>query len=134
MSTVSISPAAPDRVPGTSPVEGHPAPDDRTIAESPFPIFAALGDPTRLELVSRLHRQGGRSISSLAAGIPLTRQAITKHLQVLEGAGLVTSRRVGRESRYAMRAETVDRARACLDALAARPEGGRNGTAPQTGR
>ncbi len=134
MSTVSILPAAPDRAPGASPVESDPAPDDRTIAESPAAIFAALGDPTRLELVSRLHRQGGRSIASLAAGIPLTRQAITKHLQVLEGAGLVTSRRVGRESRYAVRHETFDHARACLDALAARPEGARNGTAPPTGR
>jgi DNA-binding transcriptional ArsR family regulator len=61
-------------------------------------LFAALGDPTRLRLVSRLCEGGPLSIARLTAGSRLTRQAITKHLRVLKGAGLVRSRRRGRES------------------------------------
>ena len=73
-------------------------------------VFAALGDRTRLGLMQTL-ATGPRSISELTADGPLTRQAVTKHLRVLEDAGLVTSRRVGRESRFALRPEafrTVD--------------------------
>lgn len=64
------------------------------------PVFAALGDDTRLALVAKL--SGGRScsISQLAAGSRMTRQAITKHLRVLEGAGIVRCLRHGRESRF----------------------------------
>ena len=68
----------------------------------PAPIFAALGDPTRLSLVIKLSTGGSRSIASLAIGSGLTRQAVTKHLRVLEGAGLVSAERVGRESRFAL--------------------------------
>lgn len=70
--------------------------------------FAALGDPTRLDLVARLHERSGRSISELASGTPLTRQAVTKHLRVLEGAGLVEARREGRVARYEIRRERFD--------------------------
>jgi DNA-binding transcriptional ArsR family regulator len=62
------------------------------------PIFAALGDETRLRLVSRLCDDGPMSITSLAAGSNVTRQAITKHLHVMEAAGLLRSMRHGRES------------------------------------
>jgi DNA-binding transcriptional ArsR family regulator len=62
------------------------------------PIFAALGDETRLRLVSRLSDDGPMSITSLAAGSNVTRQAITKHLHVMEAAGLLRSMRHGRES------------------------------------
>lgn len=86
---------------------------------NPAHIFAALGDPTRLTLIARLGEGGGRSIASLSAGIPLTRQAISKHLQVLEDAGLVTSRRVGRESRYAVRPRTFAFAQEYLEAVTA---------------
>ncbi len=65
------------------------------------PIFAALGDPTRLALLARLSGGERRSISALAAETALTRQAVTKHLQVLERAGLVRCARTGRETRYA---------------------------------
>jgi len=61
------------------------------------PIFAALGDPTRLRVLSRLCSEGPLSITSLSAGTTVTRQAITKHLQVLAHAGLVRDHRHGRE-------------------------------------
>src|SRR5512146_3250428 len=63
-------------------------------------VFAALGDETRLALVARLISGEPYSISRLTSGSRLTRQAITKHLRVLEGAGLVHSIRRGRESLY----------------------------------
>jgi DNA-binding transcriptional ArsR family regulator len=64
------------------------------------PLFAALGDETRLLLVARLSGGPPCSITQLTAGSRLTRQAITKHLRVLETAGLVHSVRSGRESRF----------------------------------
>lgn len=82
-------------------------------------VFAALGDPTRLSLLSRLSGGETHSISRLSADTRLTRQAITKHLHVLELAGLVRSARVGRESRYAYQPEAVVEARTCLDAISA---------------
>jgi DNA-binding transcriptional ArsR family regulator len=62
------------------------------------PVFAALGDKTRLRLVSRLSADGPLSIAKLSHGFAITRQAITKHLRVMEDAGLVRSARRGRES------------------------------------
>lgn len=62
--------------------------------------FAALGDPTRLSLVSKLIDGKPRSISSLTAGSSVSRQAITKHLAVLENVGLVSRLKAGRESLY----------------------------------
>jgi DNA-binding transcriptional ArsR family regulator len=61
------------------------------------PLFAALGDDTRLALVARLCRGGPQSITELTAGATVTRQAITKHLAILAGAGLVHDVRRGRE-------------------------------------
>jgi DNA-binding transcriptional ArsR family regulator len=61
------------------------------------PVFAALGDPTRLALVHRLCHAGPQSIASLTDGARVTRQAITKHLHALASAGLVRSSRDGRE-------------------------------------
>ena len=72
-------------------------------------VFAALGDETRLSLVSKLSKGKPQSISELARGSPLTRQAITKHLGVLEGACLVGSVRVGRESLFELRPEPLGR-------------------------
>lgn len=62
-------------------------------------VFAALGDPTRLMLLGRLGREE-RSLSALAEGAGMSRQAITKHLDVLARAGLVHGERRGREHRY----------------------------------
>ncbi len=64
------------------------------------PVFAALGDETRLALVGKLSSGEPRSIKQLTAGSRLTRQAVTKHLRVLEQAGLVRSAKYGRESRF----------------------------------
>jgi DNA-binding transcriptional ArsR family regulator len=61
------------------------------------PVFAALGDETRLKLVARLGSSGPQSIAQLAEGSDVTRQAITKHLLVLDEAGLVHSEKRGRE-------------------------------------
>jgi DNA-binding transcriptional ArsR family regulator len=63
-------------------------------------VFAALGDETRLGLVSVLAAGQARSIAQLTGGTRLTRQAVTKHLRVLEDAGIVHSVRHGRESRF----------------------------------
>ena len=78
-------------------------------------VFAALGDETRLSLVTKLCEQSPRSISQLTEGSKLTRQAISKHLRVLEDAGLVGSLRVGRESQYEFRRKPVDDAKSYLD-------------------
>src|SRR5271169_4675936 len=64
------------------------------------PVFAALGDETRLSLVAKLCGRRPYSISQLTKGSKLSRQAITKHLRVLERAGIVHSVRTGRESRF----------------------------------
>ncbi|GAC1650179.1 MAG: metalloregulator ArsR/SmtB family transcription factor [Candidatus Dormibacteraceae bacterium] len=68
----------------------------RRLAET-IPVFAALGDGTRLRLVNRLSAEGPLSIARLAAGSNVTRQAVTKHLQILAQAGLAHSVQVGRE-------------------------------------
>lgn len=61
------------------------------------PLFAALSDSTRLQLVSQLSSEGPQSISDLAKETPISRQAVTKHLKELEKSGLAKSRRDGRE-------------------------------------
>jgi len=72
------------------------------------PLFAALGDQTRLALVARLSTGGPRSITLLTVGSSVTRQAITKHLQVLAGAGLVRQTRRGRERLWRLDPERLD--------------------------
>lgn len=81
--------------------------------------FAALGDPTRLSLLGRLSGGQAQSIAKLSTDTRLTRQAITKHLHVLEVAGLVSSLRVGRETQFAYRPEPVEAARSYLDEVSA---------------
>lgn len=88
-------------------------------AIDPVPLFAALGDRTRLKLVDTLSDGTSRSISDLAAGSGMSRQAITKHLKVLESAGLVANDRMGRESRFHLQAEPVEAARDYLDLVSA---------------
>ena len=78
-------------------------------------VFAALGDETRLSLIGTLADGQPRSISRLAEGSALTRQAITKHLRVLQGAGVVICVRVGRESRFAFRPGPLKEAQSYLD-------------------
>jgi DNA-binding transcriptional ArsR family regulator len=83
----------------------------------PALFFAALGDPTRLWLVSRLCDDGPMSIARLTAGSRVTRQAITKHLRVMERAGLVHGARRGRESVWQLDQVRVRRARRYLDLI-----------------
>lgn len=78
-------------------------------------VFSALGDETRLALIDRLSGGEAQSISQLAEGSPITRQAITKHLKVLEEAGLVQMSRSGRESLFALTPEPIGEARDYLD-------------------
>ena len=81
------------------------------------PVFAALGDETRLALVAKLCRGQPRSISQLTEDFRLTRQAITKHLRVLEHAGVVHSVRSGRESLFAFDPEPIEEIKKYLDAV-----------------
>jgi DNA-binding transcriptional ArsR family regulator len=78
-------------------------------------VFAALGDKTRLGLLGRLTNGEPQSISRLTSGTRLTRQAVTKHLRVLEGAGVVHSVKTGRESRFALEPKTIIDAQTYLD-------------------
>ena len=83
------------------------------------PVFAALGDETRLGLVQRLSGAGPQSIARLTEGTDVTRQAVTKHLRVLESAGLVRSARAGRESVWELTPAPLADARVALDRIAA---------------
>jgi DNA-binding transcriptional ArsR family regulator len=84
------------------------------------PMFAALGDETRLALVARLSSEGPLSITRLTAGSPVTRQAITKHLTVLATAGLVSDLRRGRERIWELEPEQMEVARAYLEKVSKR--------------
>jgi DNA-binding transcriptional ArsR family regulator len=83
------------------------------------PVFAALGDPTRLGLVAQLSERGASSITSLTTDAQVTRQAITKHLTVLANAGLVTSSWAGRERLWEVAPNALNDARTYLDQVAA---------------
>jgi DNA-binding transcriptional ArsR family regulator len=83
------------------------------------PLFAALGDKTRLGIVSKLATSEGLSIAALTAGTGVTRQAVTKHLRVLDDAGLVTSSWRGRERTWELKPLQLDNARRALDRIAA---------------
>ena len=82
-------------------------------------MFAALGDETRLRLVSRLSSDGPTSITRLAVGFEITRQAITKHLRIMEDAGLVRSTMRGRESVWQLEQKRLAAARRHLQAISA---------------
>jgi DNA-binding transcriptional ArsR family regulator len=84
------------------------------------PIFAALGDETRLELVARLSSDGPLSITRLTAGSAVTRQAVTKHLNVLATAGLVSDFRRGRERIWEFEPRQVEAARSYLELVSKR--------------
>ena len=83
------------------------------------PVFAALGDVTRLRLVARLGTEGPLSIARLTAGTDVTRQAVTKHLHVLSDAGLVRDSWVGRERVWQLDPESLRAARRSLDRISA---------------
>lgn len=77
-------------------------------------LFSALGDPTRRGLVAELVRQGPASASALAADATISRQAITKHLDVLASAGVVERERAGREVMWSVNASALDAGAAWL--------------------
>ena len=82
-------------------------------------VFAALGDETRLSLVSALSGGERCSISQLTSASRMTRQAITKHLRVLEHAGIVHSTRAGRENLFALDPEPMQELREYLARVSA---------------
>lgn len=88
---------------------------EREIAD----VFFALGDRTRLAVVAKLQARGALSATALSDGADVSRQAIVKHLQVLEAAGLVTHERRGREVLFALEARRLHEARVFLDAMSA---------------
>ena len=81
-------------------------------------VFAALGDETRLTVLAKLLSGEPQSIARLTEGTQLTRQAVTKHLHVLESAGVVRSTRAGREALYELQPRPIEDARAYLDCIA----------------
>jgi len=90
-----------------------PAPLEKSV-----PIFAALGDATRLKLIAVLCVGGAMSITQLTAGTELTRQAVTKHLAVLHLAGLIRDAKIGRERLWEFEPARLDEARRSLEMIA----------------
>ncbi|SHM34291.1 ArsR/SmtB family transcription factor [Actinacidiphila paucisporea] len=88
-------------------------------AEGVDVVLAALADPTRRHLLDLLAAQGEVTATTLAERLPVTRQAVVKHLAVLDAAGLVGGRRVGREVRYEVRPAALDATARWMVALAA---------------
>jgi len=97
----------------TSPRPGWPA----SRAE-PDDILAAMADPTRRQLLATLAASGPATATELAQGLPVSRQAVAKHLTVLRSAGLVVSRKEGRDVRFAVRTRELMQTAAWLAALA----------------
>jgi DNA-binding transcriptional ArsR family regulator len=91
--------------------------DAAAFAPGSAHLFAALGDDTRLRLVSRLCDAGPMSITRLTEGSNVTRQAITKHLRLMEDSGLVHSARQGRESVWQLDQRRLEDARRYLDII-----------------
>ena len=89
----------------------------RAKSQLPAPVFAALGDETRLALVRKLSGEGQSSISQLTVGSNKTRQAVTKHLCVLEKVGIARCVRSGRESLYELNPAPIDEIRRYLDRI-----------------
>ena len=110
-----------------------------TIVADPGPVFAALADPTRRSVLTRLAARGSASATALARELPVTRQAVVQHLAVLDAAGLTRAHRNGREVRHEVRPEALtgaarwmttiarqwDERLAAIAALAEEPDPGR---------
>ncbi|WP_405899422.1 metalloregulator ArsR/SmtB family transcription factor [Streptomyces sp. NBC_00727] len=88
-------------------------------AEAVDSVLGALADPTRRQLLDLLAAQGEATATTLAERLPVSRQAVVKHLAVLEAAGLVSGGRVGREVRYAVRPAALDATARWMASLAA---------------
>ncbi|KOV58775.1 ArsR/SmtB family transcription factor [Streptomyces sp. MMG1121] len=90
--------------------------------QAPEYVLVALADPIRREVLAVLAREGGATSTSLAAALPITRQAVAKHLAVLDRAGLVRAHRAGREVRYEADLQPLRRTTRWMDTLATRWE------------
>ena len=90
----------------------------RSLTEA-APVFAALGDATRLAVIARLCTDGPLSIARLSEGVAVSRQAVTKHLETLADAGLVRDARLGRERIWELEPRRLDVARRELDRISA---------------
>ena len=91
----------------------------RGAVEAVDNVLAALADPTRRELLDQLAALGEATATTLAGRLPVSRQAVVKHLAVLDAAGLVSGSRVGREVRYAVQPTALDATARWMAALAA---------------
>jgi DNA-binding transcriptional ArsR family regulator len=87
------------------------------------PVFAALGDPARLQIVSRLCREGPLSISRLTEGARISRQAVTKHLSALSAAGLIEGERSGRERLWQLQPKRLAEVRRHLESISKQWDG-----------
>ena len=102
----------------------RPSPSGKSVPLRPpalrnaAPIFAALGDETRLRLIAVLCAGGAMSIARLTSGTQITRQAVTKHLHVLADAGLVRDVKSGRERLWEFELEKLEEARHSLEMIA----------------
>jgi DNA-binding transcriptional ArsR family regulator len=94
------------------------APGTAASLRKSAPVFAALGDETRLRLIALLCAGGAASITQLTAGTEVTRQAVTKHLQVLADAGLARDVKMGRERLWEFDPARMEEARRSLEAIA----------------
>jgi DNA-binding transcriptional ArsR family regulator len=88
-----------------------------TASRGAAPVFAALGDPTRLAVVARLSARGPLSITEITDGAGVSRQAISKHLRILAHAGVVRGKRQGRQQIWQLEAERLGSARKWLKQL-----------------
>jgi ArsR family transcriptional regulator, cadmium/lead-responsive transcriptional repressor len=86
----------------------------------PGPVFHALADPTRRHVVERLAERGSVTATEVAGDLPISRQAVAKHLAALADAGLVEARREGRETRYRLEAEPLAGAMSWMAAVGGR--------------
>lgn len=93
-----------------------PEPGDEIRVDA---VFSALADPTRRHLVEALAAQPGATATGLASGLPISRQAVAKHLKLLAEAGLVSSHRSGREALFELDTEPLVEAVAWIDAVGA---------------
>ncbi|GAA2415520.1 metalloregulator ArsR/SmtB family transcription factor [Nonomuraea africana] len=93
--------------------------ESRSAVEGVDSVLVALADPTRRQLLDLLAVHGEVTATTLAERLPISRQAVVKHLAVLDAAGLVSGRRVGREVRYAVRPAALDATARWMAALAA---------------
>jgi DNA-binding transcriptional ArsR family regulator len=97
-----------------SPRPGWPA----ASPAGPDDVLAAMADPTRRQLLATLAATGPATATELAAGLPMSRQAISKHLAILHSAGLVARHKEGRDVRFAVRTQGLSQAAGWLAALA----------------